>query len=46
MDMSTRSENRENEDVWDFGKMKVKNYYIPGKQNNSTELLGYPVFKI
>ena len=46
MDMSTRSENHENEDSLDFLKVKIKSYEFPMNQNNSTELLGYSKFKI
>ena len=39
MDISTRSENHEHGNRWDFGKMKIKSYQFPMKQNNPTELV-------
>ena len=46
MDMSTTSENLENEDCGEFWKVKVNSCEFPMKQNNSTELLGHPFIKI
>ena len=39
MDILTRSENYENEDIWDFGKVRVRSCQFNVKQNNYTELL-------
>ena len=46
MDISTSSNNHENEDILDFWKVKVKSYWSNAKQNNPTELLAFPKFKI
>ena len=41
---STKSENHEHEDFWDFWKVAIKIYESKVKQNNSMELLGDSVF--
>ena len=45
MDTSARSKNHEHKDFSDFGKVKVESYYSQMKQNNYTELWGYPFLK-
>ena len=40
MDMSTRFENHENEDICDLGNVKIKSYKSNMKQNNYTRLFG------
>ena len=46
MDISTRSENHENEDFSVFWKVKVESCTFPMKQNDYAELLGYSKFEI
>ena len=46
MDIFTSSQNHKNEDFSICWKMKRKSYWSTLKQNNPSDLLGYPFFQI